>query len=151
MHLQSIALELSAPRRGPIDASWFAFRKVGVVTKQTILGIAGLFSSLAQNRTVPEGVTGIVGIAELTYSSVKHGFMVYMRLVALLSLSLAVMNILPFPALDGGRLMFVLTELFYTPTNRRIEMFSNTLGFGFLLLVIFIVTFYDLLRLFTGH
>ena len=71
----------------------------------------------------------------------------YLRLVALLSLSLAVLNVLPFPALDGGRLLFVLGELVFRRYNRRVEMVTNTVGFGFLLLIILLVTLYDILRL----
>lgn len=148
VYLRSIPLELSAPKRGIVDAAVLSVRETSVVTSQTVLGIAKLFSSLAQRGTVPEGVTGIVGIAQLTYTSVQEGFMVYMRLVALLSLSLAVLNILPFPALDGGRLIFVLSELFIKPGNRRIEVITNTVGFGVLLFVIVLVTLYDVFRLF---
>ncbi len=149
VYLQGIALELSAPRRNVFVAALLSLRETKVVTEQTVLGIGKLFSSLAQRGQVPEGVTGIVGIAQLTYKSVEKGFMVYLRLVALLSLSLAVLNILPFPALDGGRLVFVLSEIFYKPDNRRVEIVTNTVGFGILLLVIIIVTLYDVLRLFS--
>jgi regulator of sigma E protease len=148
LYLRAVPRELSAPMRDPVTATMLALRETKVVTVQTVLGIAKLFSSLAQKGTVPEGVTGIVGIAQLTYTSVQEGLMVYLRLVALLSLSLAVLNILPFPALDGGRLLFVLAELFVKPGNRRIELVTNTVGFGLLLLLIAIVTLYDVLRLF---
>lgn len=148
LYLRTIPLELSAPKRGPAEALRIAVRETYVVTTQTVLGIAKLFSSLAQRGTVPEGVTGIVGIAQLTYASVQEGFMVYLRLVALLSLSLAVLNILPFPALDGGRLVFVLSELVVSPGNRRVELVTNTVGFAVLIGLILLVTFYDLLRLF---
>lgn len=149
VYLHSVPLELSAPTRGPVDAVWLSLRETGIVTSQTVLGISTLFTSLAQRGQVPEGVTGIVGIAQLTYTSVQAGFTVYLRLVALLSLSLAVLNILPFPALDGGRLIFVLSELFIAPGNRRVEIVTNTIGFGVLLLLILLVTFYDVFRLFT--
>ena len=72
-----------------------------------------------------------------------------LSLVALLSLSLAVLNIFPFPALDGGRLVFVFAELIRRkPVNRRFELTVNAIGFFFLLSVIFIITFYDIIRLF---
>lgn len=150
VHLRTILLESSAPLRGPIDATYLALREVKVVTVQTVIGIYQLFSSLAFQGTVPQGVTGIVGIAQLTYTSVQEGFGVYLRLVALLSLSLAVLNILPFPALDGGRLFFVLSELFVEPGSRKFEAITNAVGFVFLLAVIVLVTFYDILRLFTS-
>lgn len=148
VYLRSVPLEVSAPARSPWEAVVLSVRETKLVTVQTFVGIAKLFSSLAQHGQVPEGVTGIVGIAQLTYSSVQEGFMVYLRLVALLSLSLAVLNIIPFPALDGGRLIFVLSELFIKPGNRRIEIITNTVGFGVLLFVILLVTLYDVFRLF---
>lgn len=150
VYLNTVPLHASAPVRGPIEAVRLSLREVRVVTAQTVLGIARLFGSLASQGTVPAGVTGIVGIAQLTYSSVQEGFGVYLRLVALLSLSLAVLNVLPFPALDGGRLLFVLSELIVRPGSRRIEAATNAVGFVFLLLVILLVTFYDVLRLFTS-
>jgi len=64
-------------------------------------------------------------------------------------LSLAVLNILPFPALDGGRLLFVLIEAVTgRPVNRKLEVTVNMAGFIFLLGLIFLITFYDVVRLF---
>jgi regulator of sigma E protease len=148
VYLRSIPLELSAAPRSLAQAFALSARETSMVTGQTVLGIAKLFTTLASQGTVPEGVTGIVGIAQITYSSVQEGFMVYLRLVALLSLSLAVLNILPFPALDGGRLVFVLSELFIRPGSRKFEVLINTAGFIILLLTIVLVTFYDVFRLF---
>jgi regulator of sigma E protease len=148
VYLRTLPLELSAPVRGPIEAVMLSLRETKVVTEQTVYGIYQLFKSLVSKGAVPEGVTGIVGIAQLTYTSVQEGFSVYLRLVALLSLSLAVLNILPFPALDGGRLLFVLSELFIKPGNRKVEIITNTVGFAVLLMVILLVTLYDVFRLF---
>lgn len=140
---------LDAPRRSLIDAFGFSLREAGIVTVQTVIGLGKLVTSLVSSGHVPEGITGIVGIAQLTYASVQEGLMMYLRLVALLSLSLAALNILPFPALDGGRLLFVLLESLYrTPSMRKVEVFANMFGFVVLLLLILLVTFYDVLRLF---
>lgn len=141
--------ELSAPLRGIGISMLLALRETKIMTVQTMLGIRALFSSLAQTGRVPEGITGIVGIAQLTYTSVQAGFMTYLRLVALLSLSLAILNVLPFPALDGGRLLFILVEaVTRRPLNRRFEAFSNALGFSVLIALILLITFYDIIRLF---
>lgn len=141
--------ELSAPLRGIGISMLLALRETKIMTVQTMLGIRALVSSLAQTGRVPEGITGIVGIAQLTYTSVQAGFMTYLRLVALLSLSLAILNVLPFPALDGGRLLFVLVEaVTRRPLNRRFEAFSNALGFSVLIALILLITFYDIIRLF---
>ncbi|MBI3332178.1 site-2 protease family protein [Candidatus Peregrinibacteria bacterium] len=147
--LRPFPRELSSPQRSFVDALGLSLREAKVMTVQTVIGMAKLFQSLAQTGRVPEGITGIVGIAQLTHVSVQDGFMTYLRLVALLSLSLAVLNILPLPALDGGRLLFVLLEVVLRkPANRRFELMTNAVGFAFLLLLIVLITYHDILRLF---
>ncbi len=142
-------LDLYAPRRDIATAFGLAVRESKIMMQQTVLGIGKLFSSLAQTGTVPEGIAGIIGIAELTHGAVQQGFMHYLRLVALLSLSLAALNILPFPALDGGRLVFVLVEwIVRRPVNRTFEVTTNAIGFVFLILLILLITFNDIIRLF---
>jgi regulator of sigma E protease len=148
IYLRQLPRVLSSPRRGLGEGLMLSFREAKIVMVQSVLGIGKLFSSLATHGTVPEGITGIVGIAQLTYTSVQEGLMVYLRLVALLSLSLAILNILPFPALDGGRLLFVLSELVFRRSNRKFELVTNALGFWVLLFVIVLVTLFDVFRLF---
>lgn len=142
-------IELSAPSRSLLAAVGLALRESWVMMEQTVLGIGKLATELFTTGTVPEGITGIVGIAQLTHASVQEGFMTYLRLVALLSLSLAALNILPFPALDGGRLLFVAVEVVTRrPVNRRFEVTTNAVGFGFLILLIGLITYHDIVRLF---
>lgn len=141
--------ELSATPRAFPTAVKLSLREAKVMTTQTVLGMIRLFQSLALGGTVPEGITGIVGIAQLTHVTVQEGFMMYLRLVALLSLSLAVLNILPLPALDGGRLVFVFFEaLVRRPANRRFELVTNAVGFIFLILLILLITYHDIINLF---
>lgn len=141
--------DITVPMRSMPTALLLSLREVKVTTEQTVLGIAQLFQSLAWRGSVPEGITGIVGIARLTHSSVQEGWLAYMRLMAVLSLSLAILNILPFPALDGGRLVFVLVEAVrQRPAPRRFELITNTVGFLILIAVIVLVTFNDILQLF---
>lgn len=161
VEIKTIVRDLEVPTRSLIDGVRLALREVKVVTVQTILGLKELVLSLVAHVRVPEGVTGIIGIAELTYVSVQQGFMVYLRLVALLSLSLAVLNVLPFPALDGGRLVLALLESALSsrivqsvPVLRRavqsfvtFEQMANAMGFILLLIVILFVSVYDVIRL----
>ncbi len=119
------------------------------MTQQTVMGLANLVETLVSKLHVPEGITGIVGIAVMTHGSVQHGFMSYLRLVALLSLSLAILNVLPLPALDGGRVMFVIIEaIIRRPLNRRFELLTNAIGFCFLISLIVVITFNDIIHLF---
>ncbi len=147
--ISPFAAKLSAPLRSVPTAVTLAYKETVFMTYQTVHGIINLFSTLATKGHVPEGITGIVGIAVLTYSSVQEGFMTYLRLVALLSLSLAILNILPLPALDGGRLLFVLVEMVIRrPLNQRFELAVNAAGFFLLIGLILIITFNDVIHLF---
>jgi regulator of sigma E protease len=125
-----------------------ALREAGVTMIQTVSGITHLFTSLLSTASVPEGITGIVGIAQITHVSVQEGFIAYLRLMAVLSLSLAALNILPLPALDGGRLIFVLLEAVRRrPAPRRLELVTNSVGFLLLIALIILVTFNDIRHL----
>lgn len=147
--LRTVPRSLAAGERTFPQALLLATNEISAVSRQTVAGIGNLVVSVLGTGVVPEGVTGIVGIARLTYSSVQEGWHVYLRLVALLSLSLAILNILPFPALDGGRMVFVLYEAMTgKPMARRFELGVNSLGFILLLVLIVFVTVYDVLRLF---
>lgn len=142
-------VEISAPDRSVTTAFGLAFRESKVMMVQTVIGIGTLVSSIVSTGKIPEGIAGIVGIAQLTHGAVQEGFMHYLRLLALLSLSLAALNVLPFPALDGGRLMFVLVEwIGRRPINRTFEVTTNAIGFVLLLLLIVFITFNDIIRLF---
>lgn len=147
--LRAVPRDLIAKPRGVIPSSQLALRESWVVMAQTVRGIGALVVSVLRSASVPKEVTGIIGIAHLTYASVQEGVGTYLRLVALLSLSLAALNALPFPALDGGRLLFVFLECVWRkPHGRRIELAINMLGFSMLIGLIVLVTFYDILRLF---
>jgi regulator of sigma E protease len=147
--ISPFAAALSGPVRPLNKAVPMAFRETWFMTVQTVHGIANLVRTLATQGHVPEGITGIVGIAVLTYSSVQEGFMTYLRLVALLSLSLAILNVLPLPSLDGGRLLFVCAEVVMRrPLNQRFELVTNAIGFFLLIVLILIITFNDVVHLF---
>jgi regulator of sigma E protease len=74
----------------------------------------------------------------------QSGFFHLLNLTTMLSLSLAVLNILPFPALDGGRVLFLVIEKIRGKrNNQKLEQFVNTAGFVFLLLIMVLVTIKD--------
>ncbi|EKE14020.1 MAG: hypothetical protein ACD_12C00713G0004 [uncultured bacterium] len=94
-------------------------------------------------------VAGPVGIANLAGQAVKFGRNAFLEFLALLSLNLAIMNILPFPALDGGRLVFVLYEgLTKKKPNKNIEKYTNLIGFIVLLSLAALITISDIVKLF---
>ncbi|EKE15363.1 MAG: hypothetical protein ACD_12C00047G0002 [uncultured bacterium] len=94
-------------------------------------------------------VAGPIGIANLAGQAVKFGRNAFLEFLALLSLNLAIMNILPFPALDGGRLVFVLYEgITKKKPNKNFEKYTNLIGFIMLLSLAAIITVNDVVKLF---
>jgi regulator of sigma E protease len=96
-------------------------------------------------------IAGPVGIAQVTGQAVQYGLLAVLEFMAILSLNLAVLNILPIPALDGGRLAFVFLEKFL---GRRVrpafERTAHQWGMIILLGLILLVTINDILRLVRG-
>lgn len=133
-----------APFLGTLEAlgqSWLIISGLGMILYQL------LFFGVA-----PGGVAGPVGIAQLTGQFVQVGTYAVLSFVALLSLNLAILNILPFPALDGGRLFFILIELLTgKKVNQRFEGYAHAIGMAILLGLIALVTLHDIFRLITGQ
>jgi regulator of sigma E protease len=149
IEITALAYDVIGPVRPLSVAAGMALKESWFMTQQTVMGLGTLVRSLASQHRVPEGITGIVGIAVLTHDSLQHGFMSYLRLVALLSLSLAILNVLPLPALDGGRLLFVIIEgIIRRPMNRRFELVTNAIGFFLIIGLIVVITFNDLAQIF---
>lgn len=97
---------------------------------------------------ISEGVSGPVGIAAVTKQAVALGPVSVLQLAGLLSLNLAFLNILPIPALDGGRLFFLAVEVI---TRRRthpvLEKWVHTIGFAALIGLVLLITYNDILKL----
>lgn len=97
---------------------------------------------------VSEGVSGPVGIAQITSQALALGPISVLQLAGLLSLNLAAVNVLPIPALDGGRFFFLIIE---AVTRRRVyphvEKWAHTIGFAVLIGLIVLVTYNDIIKL----
>jgi regulator of sigma E protease len=91
----------------------------------------------------PVGIVGAVG------DSAEHGFVYVAQLTALISLNLAIVNMLPFPALDGGRLlMLVIRKITGKTISDEVEGKIHLVGFALLMGLMLYVTYQDVLRLF---
>lgn len=90
-------------------------------------------------------LNGPVGIYKVTESVASQGILVLMNFTALLSVNLGIMNLLPIPALDGGRILFVLYEgIFRRPLNRKVELNIQLIGVLFVLVIMVLVTWNDI-------
>ena len=81
--------------------------------------------------------------------AVKAGTMVVLQFIAILSISLALINILPFPALDGGRLLFIFLEKIFRRkvVNDNVENIIHLAGFALIILFAIVVTYKDVVNL----
>ncbi|NLA27842.1 MAG: RIP metalloprotease RseP [Firmicutes bacterium] len=108
-----------------------------------------IISSLYQVITgqAPLDLVGPVGIVITIGEAAQTGFVYLIQLTGLISLSLGLVNLLPIPALDGGRLLFVLIEaLRGRPLDPEKEGFIHFIGFALLILLILFITYNDLIR-----
>lgn len=130
-------------------AIWEGLKATGLMFWAIIVAFATLIRDLFLGASVSGQVTGPVGIATLTGQVASLGFTYLLQFMALLSLNLALINILPFPALDGGRILFVVIEKFKgKPVKQSVEAWIHTIGFWLLLALIVVVTYKDIGRLF---
>lgn len=107
--------------------------------------VQGLFTGGADisNLTGPIGIVGLVGDAS------KEGLTYLLTFTALISINLGIINLIPFPALDGGRLLFLgLEKLKGGRINYKILNILNLVGFGLLILLMVFISYHDILRIF---
>jgi regulator of sigma E protease len=131
--------------KAPVEA----IKEVGRLSILTVKMLGNVIVSIVAKFTVPEGVAGPVGIAKMTHYFVKQGIMALVQFTALISISLGVINVMPFPALDGGRFLFIIFEVITRrKPNAKWESRIHTIGFGLLMLLIFIITWNDIVKLF---
>lgn len=132
-------------------ALWYGAQNTYYLGKAILVGFGDLLSGLFTQGKVPQDIAGPVGIAVLTGQVVKLGFVYVLQFAALLSLNLAIINVLPFPALDGGRLLFVVIEkVRRKPNNERMEALVHRIGFSILMVLVLLVTYHDIARLTSG-
>ena len=131
--------------KGIISSIKYAFVKfysvissMGLIIGKLITGGLGLNS-----------LSGPVGMYTVVGESAKNGIQNLIYLTAYLSVNLGFINILPFPAFDGGRVLFVIIEKIKgSPVNPKVENIFHTIGFILLMLLMLVITYQDILRLF---
>ena len=117
--------------------------------KEITFGLIGFFGEIFTGKAELDSVSGPVGIVKYVGDAASVGWTSLILFTAFLSLNLAVINFLPFPALDGGRVIFVLIEAI---TRKKIPTsifnWANGLGFLFLIGLMIVITFNDVWNLF---
>jgi regulator of sigma E protease len=121
---------------------------MGYCWQMSVEIMSGLWKMIAGK--IAADVTGPVGIAAMAGDAARQGFWTFVTFLSVINLNLGLLNLLPLPALDGGRLVFLFGEMicgrkFPEKWENRIHM----VGFAMLLALIALVTWKDIVRLFT--
>jgi regulator of sigma E protease len=133
------------------DPFWVAIPN-GVTSywNMIVLFVTGVIGMI--RGSVPVSFTGPVGIAQLTGEIVKTGIANLLSFAAVISLNLGILNIFPIPAMDGGRIVFVLLE--WVRRGKRIspktEAMVHSIGFMLLMLLFLVISYHDILRIIQG-
>jgi len=121
----------------------------GQLTQATTVAILGFIKTLFIGQGSFDDVLGPVGIVKtgIVANAIDFGFVYILTLTALISINLAIINMIPFPALDGGRLLFLLIEAIKrSPINPKVATAANGVGFVLLMLLMVLITYHDIVR-----
>ena len=128
-------------------AIWEGIKTTIFLVGAIIMAFFNMIKGLIMGNGVGADIAGPVGIAVLTGQVARMGFVYILQFTALLSINLAIINGLPFPALDGGRVLFLFIEkLKGSPVKKEIEGTIHYIGFALLMLLVLVVTIKDVSR-----
>ncbi|MEK7185144.1 MAG: RIP metalloprotease RseP [Patescibacteria group bacterium] len=145
-----IGMDMIGTLKLPVHkALWQGLKTSVYLTGATAVGLFDFVKDSVLGQADLSQVAGPVGIVGLVGDASKLGFIYVLSFTAFISINLAVINLLPFPALDGGRLLFVAIEaVSRRPINPKIANGLNIVGFGILILLMVVVTVSDVWKLF---
>ena len=148
------AIGIAMQNIGIVSALWWQAPFYGLfftyhLIVNTFLAFGNFFSNLfTEGRGALGAIAGPIGIYSLVGDASRLGLVYLLNFVALISINLAILNLLPFPALDGGRLLFVIIEaVIRRPINPKIANTLNMIGFALLLLLMAVIAVSDILKL----
>lgn len=120
------------------------FKQTFLYGKLILVSIGQLFTG----KVSTDSLTGPIGIVSVVGQSIEYGVVAVLNLAAVISINLAIFNILPIPALDGSRILFVIIEAIKgSPISPEKEGKIHFVGFALLMLVAIFVAYNDILRL----
>ncbi|MFH1744844.1 MAG: RIP metalloprotease RseP [bacterium] len=134
--------------RYPIHlAIWNGIKITCFLTVAIFMAFCGLIKGLFVGQGLGDSIGGPVRIAEVTAQAAQMGFAYLLNFTAILSINLAILNGLPFPALDGGRILFLIIEKIKgRPVKRELEGTIHYIGFALLMVFVVAVTYNDIAR-----
>ena len=132
----------------PHIALWVGLKKTYQFTVMTAVGLAEFLANAFTGTADLSQVTGPVGIVRAVGDAAGVGFSNVLLFTAVISINLAVINLIPFPALDGGRLLLIIIEgIIRRPIKPKIANAFNVVGLALLMLLMIVVTYNDVVKL----
>ncbi|MDP2598845.1 MAG: site-2 protease family protein [Candidatus Liptonbacteria bacterium] len=136
--------DAGSAREGFASALWTGLKDSVAILGFTFQAFYALIVELFTHASLLPGVVGPVGIFSVAQTTGKIGFIYLVQLVSIISLNLTVVNLIPFPALDGGRfLMIIIEKIKGSPIPRGVERWVNAAGFAFLIVLMVLLTVRD--------
>ena len=133
-------------RPGLCDGLALGMRNFGMYATLLVQGLRDLVSGSAEAR---DSISGPVGIAAVLGQSWTFGFLYFLQILGILSLNFAIVNLIPFPGLDGSRIVFAVVEWVRgKPIPPQREGLIHAIGFVLILVLLIVVTYRDIVRLF---
>ncbi len=141
-------VDAGSPRENPIAAFRDAFVDSFALSIAILGSLWTLVSQLFFHASLAPGVVGPVGIFGVAEETGKIGLVYLLQFMGVIALNLGVVNLIPFPALDGGRFLVTMIEKVKgSPISQKFEMWVNGVGFSFLLLLMLVLTVRDVINL----
>lgn len=141
------SIELATVRHGPIESIKLAFDKVVRLTEFQATTVKGM----AEGSVSTENLSGPVGIVDMAGDAMAAGISPFLEYIALISVAIGFMNLIPIPALDGGQLVLLGIEgAMRRPLPPGVKEKLGALSFAVLLLLVFYVTMNDVTRIAGG-
>ncbi len=128
-------------------AIWFGVKETFYMIWLVLVALFVFFKDIFVSFHVSDQAAGPVGIARMSGQIAQLGFIYLLQFTTLLAINLGLVNLLPFPGLDGGRLLFLgIEKLRGKPVSPKIENIIHLVGFGLLIILIIFITYRDIFK-----
>jgi len=142
-----IAFDVPDQKYSFLSSIYRGFLTVLAIISAMLVALGGIIKSLFVGQGAPVEVAGPIGIAKMTSQAMSFGMSSLALFVSILSINLGVINALPIPALDGGRILFIIIEKI-KGSPVRTEQYFHTIGFLLLIGLMILVTYKDIVSIF---
>jgi regulator of sigma E protease len=131
-------------RLNPLEATWASLKQTWLISKLTLLSLVKIIEGVVSPKTLG----GPILIAQMAGTQAREGLIPFVLFMALLSINLAILNLLPIPVLDGGHLLFYLIEIVKgSEVNLKWREMASQVGFVLLIMLMIFVFVMDIDRL----